>query len=66
MICPRPDCPIEFRAGAIDAYIKREESEKGHKFNAEMPICETCSLCKETKCWVRYADGETRPKRTAA
>lgn len=61
MICPRPDCPIEFTARAMDAFIKREQEQFGFPFNPEMETCEHCAMCNgKLICWKRLADGETR------
>lgn len=58
MICPRPDCPIERTARAL-------ESSRTVPFSAQTETCEHCALCNgKLVCWERVVhkqkDGSTR------
>ena len=47
MICPRPDCPIERKARAI-------ESSRAVPFSAQTETCEHCEMCNgKLVCWER-------------
>lgn len=71
MICPRPDCPIEFTAKALEAY----RAENNIPYSAQSETCEHCAMCEgKLVCWERIVrtakDGtvtvELRLKQTAA
>ena len=57
MICPRPECPLEFRIRAMEAY-KREHPAHWASTNT---TTETCTLCARNRTWeTRYPSGDTR------
>lgn len=56
MICARPECPIERRLAALEAY----RAEHPAHWQGEHTITETCGFCAQNKTWTRDHTGETR------